>query len=349
MKHHDFLQRIGVEVPVVQAPMAGGLETPELTAAVGHAGGLGSLAAGYLSPDQIFEQVRRIRTLSDKPLSINLFAGGREASPVPDPEPLLALLREVHEAFGVPAPVLPAPAPDPFPDQFEAVIEASPEVFSFTFGVLSAEAIARLRQRGIAAIGTATTVDEARVLEERGVDAIVAQGAEAGAHRGTFLRSFESSMVPTLELVRSICGAVRVPVIASGGLMDGRDITRALECGACAAQLGTAFLTCPEAGTPEAHRKAVLSAKTDTTAITRAYSGRPARGLRNTFMDRVAAIKESILPFPLQNTLTRSMRAAAAKAGDAGYLSLWAGQGVTRARVLPAAELVARLAAEVRC
>ena len=131
--------------------------------------------------------------------------------------------------------------------------------------------------------------------------------------------------------------------------MDGRDITRALECGACAAQLGTAFLTCPEAGTPEAHRKAVLSAKTDTTAITRAYSGRPARGLRNTFMDRVAAIKESILPFPLQNTLTRSMRAAAAKAGDAGYLSLWAGQGVTRARVLPAAELVARLAAEVRC
>ncbi|HEX4642166.1 MAG TPA: nitronate monooxygenase [Candidatus Acidoferrales bacterium] len=242
---------------------------------------------------------------------------------------------------------MPSIPPDPFPAQLEAVLEARPAFFSFTFGIPSADSLKRLRQQGIVTIGTATTVAEAQLLEKAGVAAIVAQGAEAGAHRGTFLGSFESSMVPTLDLVRTIRRAVSVPVIASGGLMTGGEIAKAFEAGASAAQLGTAFLTCPEAGTPEAHRLAILTARTDTTLITRAFSGRPARGLRNAFIEKLRGKENYILPFPLQNTLTRTMRAAAAKKGDVGYLSLWAGQGVTRVRALPAAELVAQLVAEL--
>ncbi len=348
MATNGFLQSLGVTFPIIQAPMGGGLETPELTAAVSNAGGLGSLAAAYLQPAQILDQARRIRALTKKPLNINLFAGGYEMDTVPDPQPMLTLLSEIHKSLGLPAPVLPPPTPDPFPAQFEAVFEAAPTVFSFTFGAPSLAHTRRLKSQGIAAIGTATTLEEALVLEKRGVSAIVAQGAEAGAHRGTFLGPFESAMLPTLDLVRAIRDAVSLPVIASGGLMDGRDIANALAEGACAVQLGTAFLACPEAATSAPYRHALLTAGRDTTVITRAFSGRPARGLRNTFIDLLAGHEDQILPFPLQNALTRPMRTAAAKAGEPGYLSLWAGQGVARIRSFPAAELVERLVEEAR-
>jgi len=342
----NFLRNLGVKFPIIQAPMGGGLTTPKLVAEVCNAGGLGSLAAAYLTPDQILVEARHIRALTDKPLNINLFAGGYQMEAVQDAQPMLSLLREIHEALGLPAPVLPPLLPDPFPSQFEAVLEVRPDIFSFTFGVPSSDAMNSLKARGIATVGTATTVEEARMLEKSGVAAIVAQGSEAGAHRGTFLGAVESSMVPTLALVQAIRSAVSVPVIASGGLMDGRDIAQAFALGASAAQLGTAFLTCPESGTPEAYRRAILSARTDTTVITRAFSGRPARGLRNAFIDLLKGKEECVLPYPLQNALTRPMRTAAAKADEAGFLSLWAGQGVARARVLPAAELVQQLVAE---
>jgi len=348
MADADFLKKLGIKFPIIQAPMGGGLSTPELVAAVCDAGGLGSLAAAYLKPDQILDEFRRTRALTDKPLNINLFVGGYEIEALRDARPMLSLLGEIHERLGLPAPVLPTFPPDPFPGQFEAVLEARPAIFSFTFGIPSSDAMKRLKQRGILAIGTATTIEEARLLEKSGVAAVVAQGAEAGAHRGTFLGSFESSMVPTLELVRAIRPVVSVPVIAAGGLMDGRDIARTFALGASAAQLGTAFLPCPESGTPEAYRRALLSARTDTTVITRAFSGRPARGLRNTFINKLQGKEDCILPYPLQNALTRPMRTAAAKRNDAGFLSLWAGQGVTRARSLPAAELIQRLIAEMK-
>jgi len=343
-----LLKRLDIEYPVIQAPMGGGPSTPELVAAVSNAGGLGSLGAAYLSPDQITDAIRRIKSLTNKPFNVNLFAGGYEAKThADDPRPMLAVLAEIHEALALPPPALPELPPDPFPAQFEAVLDADSPIFSFTFGIPSADAMSRLKARDITTIGTATTVEEAHMLVEAGVDAILAQGAEAGAHRGTFAGPFEAAMIPTFSLVRNIRSAVSLPVIASGGIMDGRDLSEALRQGASAAALGTAFLTCPESGASEAYKQAILAAGKDTTVITRAFSGRPARGLRNEFIVKLEGREDVILPYPLQNALTRPMRTAAAQLGNAGFLSLWAGQGVARCRTLPAGELVKQLVAEL--
>ncbi len=342
VNNHEFLNLLAIEHPIIQGPMGGGPSTPELVAAVSNAGGLGSLGAAYLTPDQITDAIRRIRALTSRPFNVNLFAGGWSSDQSFDAGPILEHLSEIHEKLGLPPPVAPTPVPDPFPAQLEAMLDARPPIFSFTFGVPDRDAMLRLKSRGITILGTATTVEEARYLEQAGADAVVAQGAEAGAHRGTFLESFESSMLPTLDLVRATAGAVSLPVIATGGMMDGRDILSALDAGASAAQLGTAFLVCPESGAPEIHKRAILAAKEDTTVVTRAFSGRPARGLRNAFITSIDG-KELILPYPLQNALTRPMRTAAAQQGLPDYLSLWAGQGVARACAMPAGDLVASL------
>lgn len=342
----DFLDRLGLTQPIIQAPMAGGFTSPDFVAAVSAEGAQGSLGAAYMTAEQIGDAVARIRSLTGRPFGINLFSGGYATRSDVDPAPMLALFAEIHAELGLPAPVLPKLAKDPFAAQLPAVLEAQPRVFSFTFGLPPAAAIAALKARDIVILGTATNVAEAKALADLGVDAIVAQGEEAGGHRGTFIGSFEDAMVPTLDLVSQIKAAFAIPVIAAGGLMDGRDIAKALAHGAVAAQLGTAFIACPEAGTAQTHKQALLNAKTDTTEITRAYSGRPARGLHTAFMARTKP--EFILPFPQQNDLTRPMRGAAAKLGKADYLSLWAGRGVTRSRALPLKDLVRTLAAELQ-
>lgn len=342
MKKNELLARLGIENPIIAAPMGGGPSSPELVAAVSNAGGLGSLAAAYLAPDQILAEIHRVRSLTDRPFNVNLFAGGYSSAASVDPGPMLAILAPIHEALGLAPPVVPDMVANPFREQFEAVMEARPPVFSFTFGIPDRDAMARLRSRGITTLGTATTVQEGLLLKEAGVDAIVAQGAEAGAHRGTFAGSFEQAMAPTMELVRGI--ASFSPVIASGGIMDGRDLAKMMANGASAAQLGTAFLACPESGAADVWKRALLAAASDTTVVTRAFSGRPARGLANEFIARLTGKEDAILPFPLQNSLTRPMRAAAAKLGEAGFLSLWAGQGVSRIRAMPAGDLVRSLA-----
>jgi len=347
MAKTGFLRRLGIELPIMQAPMGGGPSTPELVAAVSNAGGLGSLGAPYLTPEQILDAVRRVRALTERPFAVNLFAGAYQTENAIDPAPMLALLGEAHAALGLPPPVLPALPPDPFAAQLAAVLEARPPIFSFTFGIPKPQEIARLRGRDIAIVGTATSVAEARLLEAAGVDGILAQGSGAGAHRGTFSGRFEDAMVPTLELVHGISRAVELPVTASGGLMNGADIRAALEAGATAVALGTAFLACPESGASETYKQAVLAARADTTVITRAFSGRPARGIANAFIARMRDHEAAILPYPLQNALTRAMRGAAAERGDSGFLSLWAGTGVARARALPAGELMSILAAEI--
>ena len=340
----DFLRSLGVEHPIVLGPMAGGAGSPALVAAVSNAGGLGSFGAAYLSPQQILDAARDIRALTSKPFALNLFAGGYEPDRVVDPAPMLAVVTKAHERLGLAPPTVPPNPQSPFDDQLAAVIEAKSALFSFTFGIPNADALARLRKAGISTCGTATTLEEGKALAAAGVDAIVAQGEEAGAHRGTFLRSAEESMVPTLELTRAIVAETKLPVFASGGLMDGADMKRAFEAGAQAAQFGTAFLLCPESGIPEPYREA-LRARRDTTVITRVYSGRAARGLRNTFIDQCEGVP--VLPFRQQNDLTRAMRTESGKKGLPDYISLWAGRGVTRAREMPAAELVRTLVVEI--
>ena len=347
MRHEDWTRALGIEHPIVQAPL-GGVQTDALVAAVSNAGGLGTLGAAYLTPAQVAESIGRIRAATSKPFGVNLFAGGPTAEGAKDPARMLALLGPIHERLGVPPPAVPPAPPDPFPEQLEVVLEARPAVFSFTFGIPPAEVLARLRARGIALWGTATTVEEARRLAEAGVDAVIAQGAEAGGHRGTFASTFEEGMIPTAELVSAIAHALQVPVVASGGLMEGKDVARVLHLDAVAAALGTAFLACPECGATPTYKQALLAAGSHTTTtITRAFSGRPARGLPNAFTALGAAEPEAILPFPLQNALTRPMRVAAAQRGEPEYLSLWAGQGVARMRAMPAAELVRAIASEL--
>ena len=293
------------------------------------------------------QQFGRFCQLSSQPFNINLFAGGYGTDRGIDPQPMLEIVAQAHADLGLPSPMFPPLLESPFDIQLEVVLEERPPVFSFTFGIPSPAQIAALKKRDIFVIGTATTLEEARLLAEAGVDAIAAQGAEAGAHRGTFAAPFEDSMVPLAQLLCDIRAAVTLPVIASGGIMDARDVAASLKDGAAAVQLGTAFLPCPESGAPSAYKQALLAAKKDTTVITRAFSGRPARGLSNRFIAMVAGKEHAILPFRQQNDLTRPMRNAAALKGVADFISLWAGQGVASSRAMPAADLVAALLQEV--
>ncbi len=344
----ELTARLGLKHPIILAPLGGGPSTPELVAAVSNAGGLGFLGAPYLTPEQISDAIRRIRALTSQPFGANLFAGGWSLQPPTDPRPMLDLLARFHERLGIPPPSVPAVPPDPFPKQLEVVLDERPAAFSFTFGVPPPDALLRLRSRGILSFGTATTVDEAKILARAGVDGVVAQGAEAGGHRGTFAARTEEALTPTLRLVAELQRVVSLPIIATGGIMEGREIYTALQAGAAAAQLGTAFLACPESGASLAYKHAIITAGRDRTVLTRAFSGRWARGLANEFTAAVDAQPDAILPYPLQNQLTRAMRLAAGQKGEAECLSLWVGQGVARVRQLAAGELVRVLAEELR-
>jgi nitronate monooxygenase len=345
-------RRLGLVHPIIQAPM-GGATTVDLTVAACEAGALGFIAAAYLTPAQIRETAAAVRARTARPFGINLFAPV-PAQSVPDAAlatRALERLAAYHAELGLPLPALPDATANTFDAQMEAVVDSRAAVFSFTFGIPPQAGLQAARSRGMFIAGTATTVTEAKLLQDAGADAIVAQGSEAGAHRGTFAGDFASAMIGTMALVPQIADAVpQLPVIASGGIMDGRGLAAALALGAAAVQMGTAFLTCPEAGVPEVHKAAILAATEDQTRVTRVFSGRPARGIINRFMIEVetGADGDPILPYPLQNALTRPLRTAAAKQGRPEFLSLWAGQGLRLGRREPAAVLVERVSAEAQ-
>ena len=343
-------KRLGLRHPIVQAPLAGGGDTPALVAAVSEAGGLGFIGGAYLAPAQIAEAASAVRAKTNRPFGVNLFVPTPPPAMPNDADRALARVAPYFAELGLPPPTLPEAGGFSFDAQFAAALDSGAAVFSVTLGLLAEDAAKAVKARGMFLIGTATTVEEAIALERHGVEAIVVQGSEAGGHRATFAGAFASAMIGTMALVPQVVDAVRVPVIASGGIMDGRGIAASLALGAGAAQMGTAFLTSAEAGIPATYKQAILAAREHETRVTRAFSGRPARGIVNRFMREVDAADgeagETILPFPLQNALTRPLRAAAAKLGRSEFLSLWAGQGVRLARAQPAAELVARLAEE---
>jgi nitronate monooxygenase len=319
--------------------MAGGPSTPALAAEVSRAGGLGFLGCAYSTPEQILEWSREVRARTDRPFGINLFADVPDG-PAVDPAPMLQLLRPIHAELGLPPPESPTPSPRSLDAQIEAVAQSGAAAFSVTFGMPSPAQLARLQRAGLVRMGTANTVEEARRIEAAGFEVVVAQGSEAGGHRGTFVGSFERGLVGTMALVPQVVDAVRIPVVAAGGIMDGRGWVAAEALGAAGVQLGTVFLASDESGAAPVYKEAVLAATDDGTAVTRAFSGRPARGLVNRFLTDAEKQPGSILPYPVQNALTRPMRTAAARAGRAELLSLWAGQAARLARRGPAADIV---------
>lgn len=337
-------QRLGIALPIIQAPMAGGADTPALVAAVSEAGGIGFLGLAYAEPARIIEAARAVRSRTSKPFGINIFAPVAAPGAPVSVERGIERLAPYYAELGIAPPSPPAPPAHRIDEQIEAVLHTDAAAFSFTFGTMPDSAMPALKERFFV-MGTATTVGEAMELERRGVDAVVAQGAEAGGHRGTFAVPFEHGMIGTMALVPQVASSVGVPVIASGGIMNGRGIAAALALGASAVQMGTAFLACDESGIPAAYRNA-LAAPEARTALTRAFSGRPARGIANRLMTEMRGAGDDVLPFPLQNAITRPLRDAAARQGRAEFMSLWAGQGVGLTRPMRAADLVARLAAE---
>ncbi|AIY39715.1 Enoyl-[acyl-carrier-protein] reductase [FMN] [Collimonas arenae] len=343
----SFAAALDIRYPIVQGPMNGGSPI-ELVTAVSNAGGLGSFAAALLSPTAIIEAVKKIRTLTKRPFNVNLFI--LEESQPDDAEIAAAqvLLQPFRTSLGLEAASRPQKFSENFQEQLAALLEAAPPVVSFTFGILDAATVAQFQAKGCKVIGTATTVAEAKAWEQAGADFVCLQGAEAGGHRATFLGDIEQSCVGLMTLIPQVAAAVKLPIIAAGGIMDGRGIAAALLLGAQAAQLGTAFLACPESGIAPAWREQLASARDDSTRLTRSFSGRYARGIVNPYMEQMRQ-HESVFPaYPIQNALSAEIRQTAAKAQHPEFMSLWAGQGVAMTRPMPAEQLVATLADELQ-
>jgi len=341
----EAIRRLGIRLPIIGAPMGGGPSSPALVAAISDAGGLGSLAGGYLSPDRLRADIAAVREATAKPFAVNLFVPTPADVTTEQIETVLGVLEPYRLELGLPPrPGAGAPWAEDFDAQVAVLVEQRVPVTSFTFGLLPEAAAAALRDAGSLLIGTATTVAEATAVAASGADLVCAQGSEAGAHRGTFLADPGRSLIGTLALVPQVCDAVDIPVLAAGGIMDGRGVAAALGLGAGAAVLGTAFLRCPEAGTSAPHRRALAAALETSTALTTTITGRMARGIENRLMRDLRDV--AVPAYPVMHTLTAELRRAAAQHGDPELMSLWCGQGVRLGTELPAGELVRRLAEE---
>jgi nitronate monooxygenase len=339
---------LGTRLPIIQAPMAGGVTTPALVAAASKAGALGSFGFAYTQPEAMQRDVEAVRALTDAPINLNFFVNEQPAPIAADAQSdAIGAVAGYYKAMGLPAP---APVRGPYaPDlnaQLSMAEDIKPCVLTFHLGDLPAARLQRLHALGIKTGGSATCVAEALHLEALGVSFIIAQGAEAGGHRGSYQRDPYDAMTGTLALTRLIVRAVNIPVVAAGGIMDGAGIAAVLALGAQGAQIGTAFIPCAESGAPAVHKQSLLAAHEDTTQITEKFSGKPARGLANRYLREMNAADAPQLAFPAQNTLTGVLRAASAKAGNPDFVSMWAGQAAPLARELSAAQLVATLEQE---
>lgn len=343
-----FTELLHIELPIVQAPMAGGHTTPELVSAVSNAGGLGGFGAAVLSPNAIRDGIDNIRALTDKPFVVNLFVLGDIEVDDKVIARSQARLTPIRAELGIPTPPTPTRFFEDNHAQIHAAIDAAPPAVSFTFAIPDNAVLDAFRDAGSLIIGTATNVKEARAWEAAGADALCIQGIEAGGHRGTIPEIGEARDIGIMTLIPDVARAVSIPFVAAGGIMDGRAIAAAIHLGAHGAQLGTAFLCCDESGTPTHWRNALLNAGPDSTEATRAFSGRTARGLHNAFTRQFRPLENDIAPYPIQNTLTRDIRRAAAEQGNPAYFSYWAGQGVDRIRSMSTASLIEALTEEMR-
>lgn len=342
-------QVLNIELPFIQAPMAGGYTTPELVAAVSNAGALGSLALGYLSPDEIHQAITATRSKTTKPFAVNLFVP-EQTKPTSAEKIERARLAVQHACteLNMTVPTISPPYAPNFAEQMEAIIDENISILSFTFGIPSDSWLQKLKNSGITTLGTATTLAEIKQLVEKEIDIIVIQGVEAGGHRGSFLVNANAENQLTLDELLSVSlPGIKTPIVAAGGLMSGKQIVDVVKKGVAGVQMGTVFLCCQESGIHPAAKKLLLSQKDDHTSLTRAFSGKLARGITNQFMLRMQAHEDVILDYPLQNSLTNPMRKEAARIGNTEFMSVWAGQGAYLCRSTSASTLMQTLCEEI--
>jgi nitronate monooxygenase len=347
---NDFLRRLGLEFPLIQAPMAG-VSTPEMAAAVSNAGGLGSLGAGSVDAEGMQQMIAATRSKTDRAFNVNVFCHEPAIRDEAKEAAWIKRLRPEFARFNVPPP---AKLAEPYPSfltddaKLAVLVAERPAVVSFHFGLPSSEQIAALRSAGIVLLATATNLAEAKLIADAGIDAIVAQGYEAGGHRGVFDPAGPDERLGTLALTRLLVKKMDLPVIAAGGIMDGAGIAAALMLGAAAAQLGTAFIACSESSADAGYRSTLFSSAAENTVMTSVISGRPARCLVNEFTRLGAEIDRREVPaYPIAYSVGKALNVAAKATDEFGFGAQWAGQGAPLARALPAAELVATLRREM--
>ncbi|MFT4413781.1 NAD(P)H-dependent flavin oxidoreductase [Fredinandcohnia humi] len=353
MLNNDLTELLKIEYPIIQAPMAGGVITSKLVAEVSNSGGLGMIGAGYLTPIQMREQIQEIKQLTSNPFGINLFVPNEfivEENEIVSSNQFLYPIRQqlnLHQKDSFEIPNF-NDVFKTFIEQIKVVIEENVPICSFTFGIPSKEVIAELKLSNIILMGTATTVREAVENEKAGMDIVVVQGSEAGGHRGSFIDGNQESLVGLMSLTPQVVDNVNIPVISAGGIMDGRGLMASICLGAKGVQMGTAFLTCVESGAHQVHKEAILNANEDHTVLTRSFSGKWARGIKNKFILEMKKY-ETLLPyFPVQNTLTQDIRKTSATQNTQDFMSLWSGQSPRLAKSQTVQSLIINIIAEAK-
>ncbi|MFF2755132.1 NAD(P)H-dependent flavin oxidoreductase [Psychrobacillus sp. NPDC058041] len=350
MLKNDVTKLLDIDYPIIQAPMAGGITTSTLVAAVSNNGALGMIGAGYLDADQLRQQIREVKQLTSNNFGVNLFVPNEFE--LKDDEIVMVneLLNHYYEELNIPIEKVNLPNKEKsfhtYMEQIQVIIEEKVPICSFTFGVPTSDIMKKLKQHNIFSIGTATTLVEAVTIERLGMDAVVVQGSEAGGHRGNFISGIEESLIGLMSLVPQVVKNISIPVIAAGGIMDGKGLMAALCLGAKAVQMGTAFLTCEESGAHPIYKEAILNSKSDVTALTRAFSGKWARGIKNKFLLEMQEYEASIPVYPIQNVLTQSIRKASSAQNNKEYMSLWSGQNSALARKETVEVLIKRVVEE---
>lgn len=330
MWSNKLTSALGIKYPIFQGPFGGGLSSVALASTVSNAGGLGSFGAQPLTPEQLVETNSAIRKLTDKPYAINLWVSDRDERLIrfkeKEYEKLKSIFKPYFDELSVALPDMPADMGPKYEDQVQALLKAKPPVFSFVYGIPSNEVLAECKSLGIKTMGTATTVEEAIALEKAGVDVVVATGFEAGGHRVSFLRSAEESLMGTFSLTPQVADSIKIPFVAAGGIADGRGIAAALMLGADGVQIGTAFLATKQSNASDLHKQSIFSENAKYTTLTKAFTGRLARGIHSKIALDTKAFEKDFAPYPMQGLFMSKLRTEALKQNRTDLFTFWAGQ-----------------------
>lgn len=340
--------QLGIKYPIIQAGMAGNT-TPELVASVSNSGGLGTIGAGYFSSEKLADEIDKVKLLTTQPFAVNLFVPSKKHIKRAQVDLMNAWLNPYRRALDLEQPVVNLSESQQLEKQIDILIEKRVPIVSFTFGIPDVHLIRKMHEHHMIVMGTATSVEEAIVNEEAGIDIIVTQGSEAGGHRGSFLKqeNGEYPMIGSISLIPQVADAVSIPVVAAGGIMDGRGVLASLILGASGVQMGTAFLTSQESGADIAYKQAILNSTETSTVLTNAFSGKMARGIRNDFIDYLSTFRGEVPEYPIQNQLTSAIRKASTANHDYSLMSLWSGQTPRLATSRKANEMVESIVQQI--